>query len=36
MFAPGRIGYIKPGWGIEKSAPTDRDTTFEAGFRWQF
>jgi hypothetical protein len=36
MFAPGRIGYIKPGWGIENSAGTDRKTTFEAGFRWQF
>ncbi len=36
LFAPGRIGYIKPGWGLEKSEPTDRDNTFEVGFRWQF
>ena len=36
VFAPGRIGYIKPGWGIENSEATDRDTTFEVGFRWFF
>ena len=36
MFAPGRIGYIKPGWGIDNSELVDRDTTFEAGFRWFF
>lgn len=36
MFAPGRIGYIKPGWGIDKSEPLDRDFTFEVGFRWFF
>lgn len=36
MFAPGRIGYIKPGWGMSNSEPTDRDTTFEVGFRWFF
>ena len=36
MFAPGRIGYIKPGKGTSNSAPTDRDSTFEAGFRWFF
>jgi len=36
MFAPGRIGYIKPGWGMSNSEPTDRDYTFEAGFRWFF
>jgi len=36
MFAPGRIGYIKPGWGIGNSEEFDRDFTFEAGFRWFF
>ena len=36
MFAPGRIAYIKPGWGIENSEATDRDFTVEVGFRWFF
>jgi hypothetical protein len=36
MFAPGRIGYIKPGWGIGNSEEIDRDFTFEVGFRWFF
>jgi hypothetical protein len=36
MFAPGRIGYIKPGWGTDNSEGTDRDSTFEVGFRWFF
>jgi hypothetical protein len=36
MFAPGKIGYIKPGWGIDNSEVTDRDTTLEVGFRWFF
>jgi hypothetical protein len=36
MFAPGRIGYIKPGWGISNSEPTDRKSTIEVGFRWFF
>jgi hypothetical protein len=36
MFAPGKIGYIKPGWGIDNSEATDRETTFEFGFRWIF
>jgi hypothetical protein len=36
MFAPGRIGYIKPGWGINNSELVDRDDTFELGFRWFF
>jgi len=36
MFAEGRIGYIKPGWGTNNSQPTDRDTTLEVGFRWFF
>jgi hypothetical protein len=36
MFAPGRIGYIKPGWGISNSELTDRKSTIEVGFRWFF
>jgi hypothetical protein len=36
MFAPGRIGYIKPGWGINNTETTDRDSTLEVGFRWFF
>jgi hypothetical protein len=36
MFAPGRIGYNKPGWGIGNSEEIDRDFSFEAGFRWFF
>jgi hypothetical protein len=36
MFAPGKIGYIKPGWGISNSEFTDRDSTLEVGFRWFF
>jgi hypothetical protein len=36
MLAPGRILYIKPGWGIDNSELTDRKSTFEVGFRWFF
>jgi hypothetical protein len=36
MFAPGKIGYIKPGWGIDNSELTDRDFTLEVGARWFF
>jgi len=36
MFAPGKIGYIKPGWGVDSSEPIDRDSTLEVGFRWFF
>ena len=36
MLAPGRIAYVKPGWGISNSESTDRESTFEAGFRWFF
>ena len=36
MFAPGKIAYIKPGWGIDNSELTDRDSTLEVGFRWFF
>jgi hypothetical protein len=28
------VTYIKPGWGIVKDDPTDRDFTFELGFRY--
>jgi hypothetical protein len=36
MVAPGKIAYIKPGWGIENSELVDRANTFEVGFRWFF
>ena len=36
MLAPGRIAYIKPGWGIDNSELTDRQSTIEVGFRWFF
>ena len=36
MVAPGKIAYIKPGWGIDNSELVDRKSTFEAGFRWFF
>jgi hypothetical protein len=36
MLAPGKIAYIKPGWGIDNSELVDRDNTFEIGFRWFF
>ena len=36
MISPGRIAYIKPGWGINNSETTDRKFTLEAGFRWFF
>ena len=36
MLAPGRIAYIKPGWGIDNSESTDRESTIEVGFRWFF
>jgi len=36
ILAPGKIAYIKPGWGLDNSEPTDRDFTFEVGFRWFF
>ena len=36
MMAPGKIAYIKPGWGIRNSATTDRKVTLEVGFRWFF
>jgi hypothetical protein len=36
MLAPGKIAYIKPGWGIDNSELTDRKSTIELGFRWFF
>jgi hypothetical protein len=36
MVAPGKIAYIKPGWGINNSEPTDRESGLEFGFRWFF
>jgi hypothetical protein len=36
MLAPGRIAYIKPGWGIDNSELTDRKSSLEFGFRWFF
>ncbi len=36
IVAPGKVAYIKPGWGIDNSEPTDRKSTFEFGFRWFF
>jgi len=36
VLAPGKIAYIKPGWGIDNSELTDRNSTFEVGFRWFF
>ena len=36
IASPGRIAYIKPGWGIDNSEATDREFTLEIGFRWFF
>jgi hypothetical protein len=36
MIAPGKIAYIKPGWGISNSEAVDRKSTVEVGFRWFF
>jgi len=36
MLAPGKIAYVKPGWGINNSEVTDRKTGLEVGFRWFF
>jgi hypothetical protein len=36
MLAPGRIAYVKPGWGVDNSEDTDRESTFEVGYRWFF
>ncbi len=35
VLAPGRILYLKPGFGVDPDAKEgDRDWTFEVGFRW--
>ena len=37
IIAPGRILYIKPGWGIDPEPDSfERDFTFEVGARWFF
>ena len=33
IFAPGRIGYVKPGFGVDPD-DGDREWTFELGVRW--
>lgn len=35
MLKPGRIVYVKPGFGIDADEE-ERDWTFEVGFRWFF
>ena len=35
VMAPGRLLYLKPGFGIDPDADNgDRDWTFEIGIRW--
>jgi hypothetical protein len=36
VMSPGQIAYIKTGWGIDNSEPTDRQSTLEIGWRWFF
>jgi hypothetical protein len=36
MLAPGKLAYVKPGWGINNSEDTERKTGLEIGFRWFF
>jgi len=36
VLSPGKIAYVKPGWGLDNSELTDRKSTFEFGFRWFF
>jgi len=36
MISPGKIAFIKPGWGISNSEAIDRKSTLEVGFRWFF
>jgi hypothetical protein len=36
VLAPGRVLYVKPGWGMGNSEAVDRDFTLEVGFRWYF
>jgi hypothetical protein len=35
ILAPGKILYVKPGWGV-KPQPNEREFTFEFGWRWFF
>ena len=35
ILAPGKIVYLKPGWGIDPDSQ-DREFTFELGWRWFF
>jgi len=36
IVRPGKIAYIKPGWGVGASLPTDRTSSLELGLRWFF
>ena len=36
LVGKGKIAYIKPGWGLDNSEATDRESTFEVGFRHFF
>jgi hypothetical protein len=36
IIIPGQVAYIKPGWGMSNSEPTDRTTTLEFGWRYFF
>jgi hypothetical protein len=35
IISPGKILYLKPGWGVDQDS-ADRQFTFETGFRWFF
>lgn len=36
VIVEGQVAYIKPGWGIDNSAQTDRKSTLEFGWRYFF
>ena len=36
IIVEGQVAYIKPGWGLSNSEPTDRKSTFEFGWRYFF
>ena len=36
IIVEGQVAYIKPGWGIDNSAETDRKSTLEFGWRYFF
>jgi hypothetical protein len=36
IVGEGKVLYLKPGWGIDNDLGTDRDFTFEFGWRWFF